>query len=357
VSAFLSPLDRHIQAAAFRAFVLVVTGLTALFSLLEFVEQLSDVGQGGYAVSDAFVYVVLTAPSRLLQVAPVSMLMGCLLALGSLGRNSELTAMRSLGVSEKRIIGAVMMLNLPIFIVLFLIAQFVIPPAQQLAQARRATTLPSSDSASGFWAHDDRRFLNVGAFEGADLAKNIDIYGFMADGGLESFIHADRADIQPDDQWRLIGVTKKRVVASELVTERLPSLSWTSFVSRPQIRLLMLPVESMPPIGLYRYVRELGLRHQQAIRYEQELWRKISIPVSMIAMIMISAPFVFGSPRGQSVGRQIMIGMIIGVVFSLGQQIAGHLDVLLDLNPAVTSLAPSLMLMCLAVCLFRQAHR
>jgi lipopolysaccharide export system permease protein len=354
---FITPFDRYIQAATFRGFVLVLAGLTALFSLLEFVEQLSDVGQGGYTVSGAFTYVLLTAPSRVLQVAPVSMLMGCLLALGALGRNSELTALRSLGISEKRIIGAVIMLTVPVVIVLFLIAQFVIPPAQQLARVTRPSALLSSDSDGGFWAHGDHRYLNVGRFEGASLAKDVDIYAFMTDGGLDSVIHADSALIQADDAWLLIGVTKTRVVASELEAEHLPSLSWKSFVSRPQIGLLMLPVESMPPVGLYRYVHELALHKQQAIRYEQELWRKVSIPLSMIAMIMISAPFVFGSSRGQSVGRQIVIGMIIGIVFSLGQQTADQLDLLLDLDPAVTTLAPSLLLMGLAVCIFSRARR
>ncbi len=357
ISATIAPLDRYIQAATFRAFILVLAGLTALFSLLEFVEQLSDVGQGSYGVSAAFLYVLLTTPSRMLQVTPVAMLMGCLWGLGALSRNSELTAMRSLGISEKRIIGAVIMLTVPIIIVLFLIAQFVIPPAQQLAQTTRAAALLTADSDSSFWAEDDHRYLNVGQFEGTSLAKDVDIYAFTADGSLDSFIHADRADIQADDIWLLTGVTKRQIHAARLEAEHLPSLAWQSFVSRPQIKLLMLPVESMPPIGLYRYVRELGLRNQQAIRYEQELWRKISIPFSMIAMIMIAAPFVFGSLRGQSMGRQIMIGTIIGIVFSLGQQIVGHLDLLLDLDPATTTLAPSLLLMCLSVYLFSRAHR
>jgi lipopolysaccharide export system permease protein len=111
----------------------------------------------------------------------------------------------------------------------------------------------------------------------------------------------------------------------------------------------------MPPIALYRYVRHLEQQHQQAVRYEQELWRKVSIPLSLIAMIMIATPFVFGSPRARSTGYQIMIGAGFGIVFSLCQQIAGHLDLLLDLNPAAIALAPSLLLMALAGYLFRRA--
>ena len=37
-------LDRYIEASTLKSLVLVVSGLTALFSLLEFVDQLRDVG-------------------------------------------------------------------------------------------------------------------------------------------------------------------------------------------------------------------------------------------------------------------------------------------------------------------------
>ena len=134
-------LDRYLRGMTLRAFLLISAGLTALFSLLTFVEQLSYVGQGHYRLTDALIYVLLTAPYRLLQLTPVSMLLSSLLALGALARSSELTAFRSLGVSEVRIVGALLKLALPIIAVLFLVAQFVIPPAQQLAQRQQAAAL------------------------------------------------------------------------------------------------------------------------------------------------------------------------------------------------------------------------
>ena len=356
----MTPVDRYVGAAALRAFILVATTLTALFSLLEFVEQLASVGQGRYGLNDALAYVLLTAPARLLQVTPVAMLLGCLLALGAFARNSELIALQSLGISEIRIVGAILKLAVPVVLILFLMAEFVIPPAQQRAQAERTAALaltasPRTDTS--FWVRGDHQYLNVQQFDSVAAARNIDIYTFADDGSLTGFIHAERADIEPDGTWSLIDVVKKRIDASTFETEHLDTLSWPSFVSEPQIQFLMLPPETMPPIALYRYVRDLAKRHQQAIRYEQELWRKASVPFSIVAMILIAAPFVFGPPRAQSTGRQITIGALFGIVFSLSQQIVGHLDLLLGLNPMIAALAPSLALMALASHLFRRARR
>ncbi len=351
---------RYVAFAAFRAFVWVAVALTGLFSLLEFVEQLAYVGQGRYSVTDALVYVLLTAPSRLLQVTPVSMLLGCLLTLGTLARNSELTAMLSLGVSETRIVGSVLRLILPIITVLFLTAEFVIPPAQRLAQEQRTLALSSSTSFhadGGFWAQSDHQYLNVQRLRGGQVPVGIDLYTFETDGSLRSIVHAEQADVRPDGLWLLRSVSRRRVESSQLKTDRLASLSWRCFVPIQQIRFLMLPLESIPPSALYQYVRTLQRRHQKATRYEQELWAKASIPFSMIAMIMIVAPFVFGSTRAQNTGQYLAGGASFGIVFSLGQQILGHLGLLLDVSPAVTALAPSILVMVLAIALFRSAHR
>src|SRR6202049_4409958 len=113
-------LDRYIEASVLKSLVLVASGLTALFSLLEFVDQLRDVGQGHYRVTDAFLYVLLTVPSRLLQLMPVSLLLGSLFALGNLANGSELIAMQSVGISERRIVGWVLKLAVPIVVILFL---------------------------------------------------------------------------------------------------------------------------------------------------------------------------------------------------------------------------------------------
>ncbi len=87
----------------------------------------------------------------------------------------------------------------------------------------------------------------------------------------------------------------------------------------------------------------------------RELWAKIDIPLAMAAMILIAIPFVFGPLRTQSTGQRVMIGAMIGIVFSLVQQITTYLGVLLNVSPVLTATLPSLVLMALALYLFRRA--
>ena len=351
-------LERYIAIATLKALVLVAAGMTFLFSLLEFIEQLHDVGKGHYRLIDAGVYVLLTAPARLLQLMPAAMLFACLFALGGLAARSELTAMRAAGVSPGRIVGAVFKLAGVALVALFLLAQFVIPPAQQLAQTQRASRLSTVDavrSNGSFWAAGDHQFLNVRRFADANFPIDIYLYEFAASGELQSLIQADRAEVRPDGTWLLEGVSRKRYGGTSFDTERLASLVWHSFLRPRQASLLMLPADSMQPLDLYRYVRDLDRRHQPAARYTQELWAKVAIPLAMAAMILIAVPFAFGPPRTQSIGQRVMLGTMIGMIFALIQQITTYLGQLLNLSPALTATAPAVALMALAFYLLRRA--
>ena len=351
-------LERYLTVATLRALVVVSAGLTSLFSLLEFVDQLHDVGKGHYRLVDALVFVLLTAPARALQLMPVSMLLGCLFALGALATRSELTAMRASGLSPGRIVGWVFKLGGATVIALLLAAEFVIPAAQQMAQSQRASRLSSAQavrSGNSFWAQGDHQYLNVRQFEGGNFPRDIYLYEFAASGELQTLIRADHADVRPDGIWLLREVSRKQFSGNRIETDQLGSLPWRPFLRPRQASLLILPPESMQPIELYQYVRELGRRHQPVGRYAQELWTKIDLPLAMAAMIMIAVPFVFGPLRAQSIGQRMMLGAVIGIVFSLTQQITTYLGELFNVSPALTATLPSFLFMGLAFYLFRRA--
>jgi len=354
---FLTLLERYIAAATLRALVIVSAGLTSLFSLLEFVDQLHDVGKGRYRLIDALGYVLLTAPARLLQLMPAAMLLASLFALGTLANRGELTAMRASGMSPRRIVASVYKLAGVTVAALLLMAEFVIPPAERLAQAQRASRVATAEavrSGNSFWAKADHQYMNVRRFADGNIPSDIQLYQFAAGGELQTLTQADHAEVRPDGSWLLEGVSRRRFSGSGVEIDRLESLEWHPFLRPRQASLLMLPPDSMQPIELYQYVRELRRRHQPAGPYAEALWAKINIPLAMAAMIMIAVPFVFGPLRTQGTGQRMVIGTMIGIVFTLFQQITTYLGQLLGLTPALTATVPSVLLMALALHLFRR---
>jgi lipopolysaccharide export system permease protein len=354
----MTRLELYVASCVLRAVLLSAAALVALFSLLEFVDQLGAVGEGRYNLGDALIYALLPVPARALQIAPVAMLLGGLLGLGLLSRQSELVVMQSLGLSAGRIVGAVLKLAIPLVLILFLAAEYLVPPAQALADSLREAAISAggpSLNVGGFWAQKNNSFLSVQSLRG-DIPENINIYSFAPDGSLTSSTHATTAKIQPDGSWILRNVIRETVTDSQFSTQHFNQLSWHSFVQPSEIRLLILPTDALPPLALFNYIGVLDQRHQQATRYRQELWATIGIPFSMLAMILIAAAFVFGSARARGAGQQIVIGGVLGIAFLFIQQITAYLVILLNLNPAPATLALPLLLSAAAFVQFRRLN-
>jgi len=92
-------LDRYLGRIFLSSWLSVNLVLSGLISFLELAKQLDDIGKGRYRIMDALLYVGLTLPGRMLEMAPPSALLGSILALGLLSKNHELIALRAGGVS------------------------------------------------------------------------------------------------------------------------------------------------------------------------------------------------------------------------------------------------------------------
>ena len=77
-------LDQYLMKQIAIGILVSTVVLMPLFSFLDLVEQLDDVGSGFYRTQDAFLYVVLTLPTRFIQLSPFIALLGNVTALGRL---------------------------------------------------------------------------------------------------------------------------------------------------------------------------------------------------------------------------------------------------------------------------------
>ena len=160
-------LDLYIGKTVFWAILVVLLVITGLSVLFAFIDQLGDL-EGNYTLKEALVYVGMTSPGRLYEVLPMSALIGCLVGLGSLASNSELTVMRAAGVSLVRIIWAVMKPLLLLMVLGLAIAEYVVPWSEGQAQARR--TLVQSEgktqgSKHGMWHRQGQEYIHINSVQ------------------------------------------------------------------------------------------------------------------------------------------------------------------------------------------------
>lgn len=96
-------IDRYIMTQFLAGIVPVLLLLLALFSFMALAEELEDVGKGGFTLADALLVVFMTTPKRIVELLPVTTLLGGLIGLGAMANHRELIAIRTIGISKLRI--------------------------------------------------------------------------------------------------------------------------------------------------------------------------------------------------------------------------------------------------------------
>jgi len=118
-------IDRYIMQRFLLGIIPAMLLLLALFSFLALAEELEEVGKGGVTLPDALLVVFLTTPKRIVELLPVTALLGGLLGLGTMANNRELIAIRSGGISKRRIAKTVTMLAVFLGVCITLLQFFV----------------------------------------------------------------------------------------------------------------------------------------------------------------------------------------------------------------------------------------
>lgn len=335
-------LARYIGKTVFLNTLLVLLVLVALSALFSFIGELDEVGKGDYSVKTALIYILLRMPGIAYELFPSSVLLGSLLGLGAMASHSELTAMRSAGISIAQMAGAVSLIGLLLMGLVALLGEYVMPPSESQAQELRTAALSqrvSIRSRTGYWAKSDNRFINIKSVLPDLTLADVSIYEF--DGReLKSVTYAKRALQRADTEWQLNEVTQTRFLLDSLITERSDEKQFQNLVNAELLQGLSVAPESMSARNLLNQVDYLERNQLDSSPIELALWTKITNPISTLVMLMLSLPFVFASQRSGSVGQKMFIGILLGIGYFLVNRLFTHLGLANGLTPAVSTLIP-----------------
>ncbi len=350
-------LDRYIMQRFLLGILPVLLLLLALFSFMALAEELEDIGKGSFTLPDALMVVFLTTPKRIVELLPVTALLGGLLGLGAMANNRELIAIRSGGLSKIRIARTVTALALMLGACITLLQFAIVPGFEREAAALRGQALQGAETGSGnlsaFWTRHDGYLLRIGSVKSDRTLENIEIYSNDDRGRLARLVQAKNALHAGQKNWLLIDVTDTRFQGAKVREARQGSLLWSNLLSEEQAAVLVLPLEALAPNDLLATIGNMRQNRLDTHQYEIVFWQQVSLLPGLLAMALLSLPFLLGSVRSVSASQRVMLGGLIGIGFYLLQQLSGHFASLLGLNPALIILAPPFILLAIAIAAIR----
>jgi lipopolysaccharide export system permease protein len=365
----------------------VLLGFLGLFAFFDLINELEDIGQAGYRLQHAVLYVLLSLPGHVYELMPVAALIGCIYALSQFASNSEFTAMRAAGMSRYLALRSIIGIGVVLAILTALAGEWVAPVAEQLAQKLRLNVLGASQGGtfrSGLWIKDSvkdsegrpirLRFVNIGNLTPDGKMERIEIHEFDPGFRLSSIIKADTGFYQPVEDpgngqrsaWRLEGVEQTRFEVAQgdagieslrARLDREAQMTWESDLNPGILAVLTIAPDRMSAWSLWRYTSHLRENGQNADRYELALWKKIVYPVAIIVMLMLALPFAYLQSRAGGVGLKLFLGVMLGVGFYFMNGLFSNLGLLNTWPPWLAVSIPSMVAFGLALAMLGRVGR
>ncbi len=363
----MTKIDRYLSTSFLGGCVPVLLLLLSLFSFLSLSEELEDVGEGAYDLVDALLVVVYTTPALVVDLLPVTDLLGGLLGLGALANNLELISMRAAAITPARIALPIIKLSVVLIAVVMLLQNIVIPRVEYKASQLRAKTFIEPGLAgleeemgvgvdSEFWTRNKGYFIRIGLVQPNRTLAGVEIYQFDDQGNLVQALQTPTAELLQDNTWVLHEVRATQLGKIRAKSEFKDTLLWDALLSEEQTRTLITPASSLAPADLWRFIQRLEENNMNSESARVMFWRQMSIPLGLLGMALLSLPFLLGSTRTVPVGQRVAMGGLIGITYYLVQQISGHLAGIMHWNVALTVMAPGLLILGIAVILLKRTN-
>ena len=349
-------LDRHIGTTVLFSVLAVAGIIVGLDLLFAYIGELEDL-EGDYGAFAAFTYTLLTLPRRLYELLPMATLVGCLIGLGTLASNSELTIMRASGVSIPRIMGAVLKPLLVLMLGGVLLGEYAAPYSENLAESRRALAIGSGEAvkSKGLWHREGDDFIHINAVQPNGTLHGITRYRFDGERHLLETSFAQRGSVM-DEGWLLeeVSATLFGPDGTSRV-EQHAQQQWEIGLSPSLLRVVLLDPDALPLTGIWRYQNYLADQGLNNSPYWLAFWKKLLQPATTAALVFVAISFIFGPLRSVTLGQRVFTGVLVGFSFRILQDLLGPSSLVFGFSPLIAVVLPILILIAMGSWLIRRA--
>ena len=340
-------LDRYLAKTVLLHTLMVMAVLLALMTLVTFIGQQDDIGQGSYDVAGAFLVTLLQMPQQAYQMLPIGALIGAIIGLGGLARDSELTVIRAAGVSVGRIAVSAGLAGVVVAALLWVIGEYFAPPADQYARQfkifSRYSQLEFAGSRSA-WVREGPYFINVRRQAAENLFGGVYVYELDAERRLRMVGRAETAAQDASGRWVLTSYAETRLFEDSTAARTVDRLVTDQKFNADFFGVAVAQPGSLPLADLHAYMKHLEKNELNSAVWEIAFWSRISRLVAAVVVCVFAVPFAFGPLRSAGAGARTVLGIMAGVLFVLLTQTLENSGQVYGLNPLLVAWGPTALL-------------
>lgn len=325
-------IDLYLARQLLTGIVVALLALLAIDGVIDFLDEIDKV-DADYPLKTMLFYSLLEVAVSAYELLPIAVLLGCLVGLGGLAVNFEFLALRACGYTRLRIAYSILAVGALLMVGTFIYGEFVVPKAQyQQYQIKHCCKQQSHffESDTGYWLREGDYFINFKVWQNDNEYLDVNVFELDENYHLLRHIKAQEATVlfekkalvMQDVELFLFGEEnriQKQAVAQLQIPFTISELTETMPTTLRQ--------EHMNLYQLYSYINFLKRSEMNTDVYELALWTRISTMLSMLVVILLAIPWIFGSVQSATMGKRFFIAVLLGLSYIIASQIFGNLSI------------------------------
>ncbi len=306
----------------------------SIYLVIDFLERFGKFSAAGAPAPQIALYFLCKIPEIISQTTPMAVLMGTILAIGVLVKNSEITALRSSGASLV-LIGRPLLLTAGVISIFLLgIQEFVAPAASEKMNYIDEIIVKKKSKGAFFrqnniWHRDNNLIMQAKLFN-PDKSTLSGVTIWEIGTGMIPLSKTEAVTATPSSGgWLLHDVTKRHFNGTGAIDTGKETELFSRIDLLPtDLKVVAKSAEDMSFTALWRYCKAISENGYDAANYLTLMHAKISLPFAALIMAFLGIPFSLRDGRSGGIGVGIVISIVIGLSYfvinalllSLGQQ-------------------------------------
>ena len=341
-------IDFYLARQLLMGVLVALLALLAIDGVIDFLDEIDKV-DADYPLKTMLLYSLLEIAVSAYELLPIAVLLGCLVGLGGLAVNFEFLALRACGYTRMRIASSILTVGVLLMVGTFAYGEFVVPKAQyQQYQIKHCCKQQSHffESDTGYWLREGDYFINFKTL--ASNNKYLDANVFELDQNYrvlrhikakQAIVSADKKTLALQDVGLFIfgkeNLIQKQAVAQLQIPFTISELTDTMPATLRQ--------EHMNLYQLYSYINFLKRSELNTDVYELALWTRLSTMLSILVVILLVIPWIFGSVHRAAMGKRFFAAVLLGLSYVIASQIFGNLSISYHLPAWLGAFSPVIL--------------
>jgi len=327
--------------------VLLLLSIDVLFNLIK---ELDDI-TSAYTLVDVFFYVLLTVPSKIYEMFPVSVVVAVVVSLGALASGSELVVMLASGVSKLKLAVVVLFSVAMWLIVVVWLGEFVAPAGDQMAQQFRNEQVSqgkATSASNAMWLRDGDVIFRANHMKSMSQEDSYELLGVtvfeLKEKRLVQVSEAQRAVFE-NQQWTLNDLKVSVFSDQGVHTQYKARQQWQSRIQPEILNISTTRPKYLSLRDIAKFQDFSSQTGELQSAYRIAWWSKMAFPILVLATALCGVVVLFGQVRSGGFAQRLVIGIVIGIVVYLINKTLLNVGEVYHVHPFWVTLLPSLALM------------